>query len=111
MAIQRNYILSHIHLDTQPLRHSVLVFRSEVLAKVFISLDYYYSEAAKCAYTTAWKIVDPYWLESPVGRWKQPSFAKPRLQVYKSSIKTLRGNVWLFAQAYTTLRWFCNKSH
>lgn len=91
----------------QTLRHSVLLFRSEVLAKVFISLDHY-SEAAKYVCTTIWKSMDPCWLQSLVEGWKQPSFVIIHFQVH---IETLRGNIWLFPQAHATSKWFCNESH
>lgn len=74
-ASQRNYSWSCVHLEPQPLRHSGLLLRSAVLAKIFISLSDYYSEAAKRACPTIWNSMDPCWLESLAGRWKQPSFA------------------------------------
>lgn len=103
--------LNHFHLDTQTLRHLVLPFRPEVLVKIFIPLDDYYSEAAKRARTARSGNTVSCWLESPGGKWKQPTFARTSFQDYRPSIKTLRGNIWLSAQAYTTSRWFCNKCH
>lgn len=111
MASQRNYSWSHVHLETRPLRHSGLLLRSEVLAKVLISLDDYYSEAAKCACPTIWNSMDPCWLESPAGRWKQPSFAINTFSSLQTFHERSEGNVWLSAQAHTASRWACNTSH
>lgn len=110
-ASQRNYSWSRVHLETQPLRHSGLLLRSEVLAKVLISLSDYYSEAAKGACPTIWNSMDPCWLESRAGRWKQPSLAINTFLSLQTFRECSEGNAWLFAQAHTASRWACSTTH
>lgn len=100
-ASQRNDSWIRVHLETQALRHSGLLLRSEVQAKAFISLSDYYSEAAKCACPTIWNSMDPCCLKSPAGRWKQPSFAINTFLSLQTFRECSEGNVWLFAQAHT----------
>lgn len=104
---EKNYILSHVQLDTPPVKHSVLLFRPEGFRFTWQLLFW----GAKCLHNHLETCGSPPWFERPVGRWKQPSFAITRFQVYPSPIETPRGNVWLLARAYATSGWFCNKSH